>query len=68
MTDRPRLARYTTVEACEALLDIGPLLVSETADLRDVVRDAARQAATRLIGVIDGSGRLVGVTPAKSSA
>lgn len=63
MTDRPRLARHTTVEACEALLDIGPLLVPEAADLRDVVRDAARQSATRLIGVVDGVGRLVGVIP-----
>lgn len=63
MTDRPHLARHTTVEACEALLDIGPLLVLESADLRDVVRAAARQSATRLIGVVDDSGRLVGVTP-----
>lgn len=63
MTDHPRLARQTTVEACEALLEIGPLLVPETADLRDVVRAAARQSATRLIGVVDAAGRLVGVSP-----
>lgn len=63
MTDQPRLAQQTTVEACEALLEIGPLIVAETTDLRDVVRAAARQSGTRLIGVVDGSDRLVGVIP-----
>lgn len=63
MTGRQRLARDTTVAACEALLDIGPLLVPLDADLRDVVRKAAQQSATRLIGVVDESGRLVGVIP-----
>lgn len=63
MVDRPRLARETTVAACEALLDIGPLLVALDADLREVVRRSARQSATRLIGVVDENGRLAGVTP-----
>ncbi|MES2210729.1 MAG: CBS domain-containing protein [Chloroflexota bacterium] len=63
MRDHPRLARQTTVEACEQLLDIGPLLVPKTADLRDVVRLAARQSQTRLIGVVDEPGRIVGVIP-----
>lgn len=68
MADPPRLARHTTVEACEALLEIGPLLVAETTDLRDVVRAAAHQSATRLIGVVDESGRVVGVIPVTRAA
>lgn len=63
MADRPLLARQTSVEACAALLEIGPLLVDASADLRDVVRDAARQSSTRLIGVVDTAGRIVGVIP-----
>ena len=63
MADRPRLARETTVQECQALLQIPPLLVPLSADLRDVVREAAHQSATRLIGVVDENGRLVGVTP-----
>ncbi len=62
MADRPRLARETTVQECQALLEIPPLLVAPSADLRDVVRAAARQSATRLIGVVDDAGRLIGVT------
>ena len=62
MADRPRLARETTVQECQALLEIPALLVAPSADLRDVVRAAARQSATRLIGVVDDDGRLVGVT------
>jgi len=63
LTRRIRLARLTTVEACQALLAIEPLLVPQDADLLEVVRRAARQPATRLIGVVDGAGRLVGVIP-----
>ncbi|MEO8463690.1 MAG: CBS domain-containing protein [Chloroflexota bacterium] len=62
MADRPRLARETTVQECQALLEIPPLLVAPSADLRHVVREAARQSATRLIGVVDDAGRLIGVT------
>lgn len=63
MTGRLRLARDTTVEACQALLGIEPLLVAEDADLLEVVRSAGRQPATRVIGVVNRSGRLVGVIP-----
>lgn len=63
MTERTRLARQTTVAACQALLAIEPLLVPSDADLLDVVRSAARQPSTRLIGVIDSERRLVGVIP-----
>lgn len=63
MTGRLRLARDTTVEACQALLGIEPLLVSRDTDLLDVVRSAGRQPATRVIGVVDHAGRIVGVIP-----
>jgi len=62
LTGRIRLARDTTVEDCQALLGIEPLLVDVDAPLLDVVRSAARQPATRLIGVVD-HGRIVGVVP-----
>jgi CBS domain-containing protein len=58
-----RLARQTTVAACQALLEIEPLLVPADADLLDVVRRASRQPSTRVIGVIDPDGVLVGVIP-----
>jgi len=68
VTSSLRLARNTTVEACQALLEIEPLLVSESADLTTVVRRAARQPATRLIGVTDDDGLLVGVIPVTRAA
>ncbi len=63
MTNQLRLARQTSVADCQALLEIGPLLVPLDADLRDVVRKVAHQSATRLIGVVDQAGRLAGVIP-----
>jgi CBS domain-containing protein len=63
VTDPIRLAQHTTVGACQALLRIEPLLVPLEADLLDVLRRASRQPATRLIGVVDADGRLVGVIP-----
>lgn len=60
MTAPLRLARSTTVEACRALLGIEPPLVAQDADLLDVVRDAGRQPGTRVIGVVDPEGRIVG--------
>lgn len=62
MTGRFRLARETTVEACQALLEIEPLLVDVDTDLLEVVRRAASQPSTRLIGVTE-NGRIVGVVP-----
>jgi CBS domain-containing protein len=58
-----RLARQTTVAACQALLEIEPLLVPADGDLLDVVRQASRQPSTRVIGVVDAGGILVGVIP-----
>ena len=63
MTRRIRLARHTIVAACQALLEIEPLLVESDADILDVVRSAANRPSNRLIGVVDAGGRLVGVIP-----
>lgn len=63
MTRRVRLARQTTVAACQQLLAIEPLLAGVDDDLLDTLRRASAQPATRLIGVVDATGRLVGVLP-----
>lgn len=64
MTDQARLARLTSVEATESLLAIPPLLVSPRDDVVAVLRRAAAQPQTRVIGVVDEpTGRLVGVIP-----
>lgn len=56
-----RLDRAATVASCVHLLNIEPLLVHVDADLLDVLRQAARQPSTRLVGVVDDDGRMVGV-------
>lgn len=63
MTGPIRLARQTTVAACQAILAIEPLVVALDEDLLVVMRRAATQPATRLIGVVDDGRRLVGVFP-----
>lgn len=63
MTGRARLARHTPVAACEGLLAIEPLLVHREDDLLEVLRRSAAQPATRVIGVVDERGVLVGVMP-----
>ena len=63
MSDATRRARQTPVSACAALLPIGPLLVDQDADPLSIVRAAAAQPETRLIGVVDPAGALVGVLP-----
>lgn len=63
MSGLTRLARQTPVSEAVALLDIDPLLVHETDDLTSIMRRSAAQPATRLVGVIDAGGRLVGVIP-----
>jgi CBS domain-containing protein len=45
------------------LLPIDPLLVDQGVDPLRVVRDAAAHPATRLIGVVDDDGILVGIVP-----
>jgi CBS domain-containing protein len=63
VTDRARLARQTPVSVCQALLEIEPLLADRGEDLLVLLRRSVEQPATRLIGVVDADGRLVGVIP-----
>jgi len=63
MTRPARVARQTPVSACQGLLAIEPLLVRADELLLTVARRAARQPATRVIGVVDESGRLIGILP-----
>ncbi|MCI0581741.1 MAG: CBS domain-containing protein [Chloroflexi bacterium] len=58
-----RIARQTPVSVCQKNLAIDPLLVGLDDDLLGVMRRAAAQPATRLIGVVDSDGRLAGVLP-----
>jgi CBS domain-containing protein len=57
----PRLDRAARVEDGMKLLAIEPLLVNVHDDLFAIMARAARQPSTRLIGVVDDDGRLVGV-------
>ncbi len=63
LTEGYRLARQTRVSVCQALLAIEPLIVPAEEDILRVMRRAAAQPATRLIGVIGDDGRLVGIVP-----
>jgi len=58
-----RIARQTTVESCERLLAIEPLLVGADEDLLAVAHKAVRQPQTRVLGVTDTEGRLIGILP-----
>lgn len=64
MTERTRLARNIPVSSCVALLPIEPLLVAPDADPLEVMHRIALQPQTRLLGVVDADGRLIGVLPA----
>jgi hypothetical protein len=63
MSDRTKRVRRTLVSDCVGLLPIEPLIVSQDEDPLSVVRRAAAQPETRLIGVIDDRGVLVGIMP-----
>ena len=63
MTAGDRAARRTPVSACQSRLSIEPLLLDRDTDVLVAVRAAAAQPATRVIGVVDQDGRLVGVLP-----
>jgi CBS domain-containing protein len=63
MTAGDRAARRTPVSACQNRLSIEPLLLGRDTDVLVAVRAAAAQPATRVIGVVDPDGRLVGVLP-----
>jgi len=58
-----RLARHTPVSVCQSLLEIEPLIVHRDDDLLLVMRQAAAQPETRLIGIVDEAGILIGVLP-----
>jgi CBS domain-containing protein len=51
------------VAAGQELLEIGPLLARPEDHLHSVLRRSAAQPETRLIGVVDDAGVLVGVLP-----
>lgn len=63
MSERTRLARDTRVSVCQALLAIEPLLVQVDDDVLTAMRRSAGQPETRLIGVVDSTGVIVGVLP-----
>jgi len=63
MTGEIRLARQTPVSVCQSLLEIEPLIAHRDDDLLVVMRRSAAQPETRLIGVVDDAGILVGVLP-----
>jgi hypothetical protein len=63
MSDATRLARKTLVSACMTLLPIEPLLVEQDADPLSIVRTATSRPETRIIGVVDTAGVLVGIVP-----
>ena len=63
MTPPKRPARLTAVSETEGLLRIEPLLMPPTTDVLEAIRTAAAHPETRVIGVTDDEGRLVGVVP-----
>ena len=63
MSDRTRLVRHTPVADAVALLAIEPLLVQPGEDPLAVMHRVADRPQTRLLGVVDDGGRLVGVLP-----
>lgn len=63
VSNRPRLAKQTTVAVCQGMLAIEPLIVHEQDLAAAVMRRSAAQPETRLVGVVDEDGILTGVIP-----
>ncbi len=63
MSSRVRLARETPVSVCQGILAIDPILVRPEDDIFSVLHRSVAQPATRLIGVVDPAGRLIGILP-----
>jgi CBS domain-containing protein len=63
MTGRFSLTRHTPVSACQQRLAIEMLLVKADDDLLPVMRLSAARPETRVIGVVDDAGKLIGVLP-----
>ncbi len=61
MSERTRSVRHTPVTDCVALLPIDPLLVHPGDDPLVVMHQAAGHPETRLLGVVDYGGVLIGV-------
>lgn len=61
MGERSRLVRHSPVAESVALLPIEPLLVHPEDDPLVVMRLASEHPQTRVLGVVDAAGRLVGV-------
>ncbi|MGZ8721927.1 MAG: hypothetical protein ACXWXH_10740, partial [Aeromicrobium sp.] len=68
MTGRFSFARRTPVSACQDRLAIEMLLAGTGEDLLVVMRRASAQPDTRVVGVVDESGKLVGVLPIRRFA
>lgn len=63
MSERTRSVRRVPVADLVSSLPIEPLLVSPEADPLEVMHLAAAQPQTRLLGVVDEDGVLIGVLP-----
>jgi CBS domain-containing protein len=63
VSDRIRLARHTSVAAAQGQLAIEPLLIEQDMDLLEAMRRSCTQPSTRIVGVVDAGGRIVGVVP-----
>jgi len=61
MSARGRAIRHLPVSDCISRLDIEPLLVHATDDPLVVIHRAAERPQTRVLGVVDDAGVLVGV-------
>jgi CBS domain-containing protein len=61
VSDRVRLARRTPVADCQDLLNIEPLLVPPGATLLEAMRRSAAQPSTRLIGIAEPGGPILGI-------
>jgi CBS domain-containing protein len=62
VTER-RIARETPISRAVGLLEIEPLVVHADDDLIAILERASASPQTRVIGVVDDAGRLVGVIP-----
>jgi CBS domain-containing protein len=61
MSERTRKVRHTPVSDCVSLLPIDPLLVHPGDDPLSAMHAAAERPQTRLLGVVDDDGILIGV-------
>ncbi len=65
MTGRARLARHEPISIAQGLLAIEPLIVSADTDLLGALGRAVARPASRVLGVVDAGGVLVGVLPVR---